>query len=453
MPKKENLLHLFSTQKSIEFFYISFLVLLPFGAFFIPVSIGLMTLYPQLICLLLLCAVALMNFNKLEKGLSKRYLWFCLIWLGYALVFIPFVKSVPDAIIDIRSLIMMFLTSLGFVFVKNRSGFERWHQITLTLFKMIFFFIFVVSLFEMLAGIHMQGAFTTKIIERGIIDQLVYTPVFLLDNPNTVFVYLLLFGMLIIIMEPVSPAKKWLKWFILLACFIVSYVSFARIGNQICLFIALCMAVFDIVNYLKKKNLNTRYPLIFMIAVGAIVFIPMEKYYGPIWKFKETGKELDNMNEMISMSQISKQNKIEMNSNKIRVALIKNGLDYTLQSRLIGIGPGQFRYKERTNDKKYYTTTVEGPHFWFIEIVSQYGILIFLGYLFFLWMIFFNAVKQVKKDAEKSFYIILSLFVFCAISVMPSAFLILDINWIFILTLIILVSEYQSSKPITGIKV
>lgn len=452
MPKKENLLRLFTGQKSIEFFYISFLVLLPFGAFFLPVSIGVMTLYPQLISLLVLCAVALLNFNKLDKGLAKWYLWFCLIWLCYALVFIPFVNSIPDAIIDIRSLIMMFLTSLGFVFVKYRSGYERWHQITLTIFKLIFFFIFIVSLVEMLAGIHMQGAFTTKIIERGIIDQLVYTPVFLLDNPNTVFVYLLLFGMLIINMEPESPAKKWLKWFILLACFIVSYVSFARIGNQICLFIAFCMAAYDVATFLKKKNLNTRYPLIVMIAVGAVVFIPMEKYYGPIWRFKETGKELHNMNEMISMSQISKENKIEMNSNKIRVALIKNGLDYTMRSKLMGIGPGQFRYKERVNDKKYYTTTVEGPHFWFLEIVSQYGILIFLGYLFFLWMIFFKAVKQFKTDSSKSFYIVLSLVVFCTVSVMPSAFLILDVNWIFILTLIILVSEYQSAKPIAGKK-
>lgn len=139
---------------------------------------------------------------------------------------------------------------------------------------------------------------------------------------------------------------------------------------------------------------------------------------------------------------------IQYNSTQIRISLIKNGIDFLKRSHYIGVGPGQFRYLELIDDKPYFTSTVVGAHFWLIELISQYGVLIFVVYASFLFWILYIAIFKRKSIGSMSFKLILALILFWGVSIMPSGFLILDMNWIFVAALIIIAGHLTHTKTV-----
>lgn len=442
------------SEKIITIIFSLLLVTLPFGAKIFAFSIGFMTLYPFLLILLLLSFFGLFHLNRIKSKIERYTLILLLTWFFYAFIFYFFIEGKHDAIIDIRSITLMGLTTFVFIWVKNFLGIKKWMSALSFLFKLVYFLLVIVSFLEIKTGIHFAGNFTEKISSLPI-SSLYYTPIFLYDNPNTLSGYVILLGILVILTNIKSSKNLYFIWLVIGLNAFISHISAARLGELSSYIFIIWFTVISLTRVIKKEYWEKN---IFKIKLSflsisflfiCILFLP--KYFGPIWQFDYEPEEkwvtanpiLKEVNEssyIIKLDEAKYMNKDTLedrfSSVKIRTGLLLNGLNMLENSNYLGVGPGQNRFLHTKKQVVYYTKTNRSPHFWLIEILSQYGILIFLGYVGLLIFVFIAALRFLQKDFYLSSLIIISLLIFLIASLLPSSFLILDINWVFIAVII-----------------
>lgn len=71
----------------------------------------------------------------------------------------------------------------------------------------------------------------------------------------------------------------------------------------------------------------------------------------------------------------------------LRVKMTRNGLHFLQRTYGLGVGAGNFE-AWLIRGAPFDTLDIENPHNWWIELVSEYGILVFLGYLLFFVFLF-----------------------------------------------------------------
>ena len=447
-----------NNEKWIETLFILLILSFPFGSFFLSFSIGFMTIYPYLVLVCLLTFLGFFKANKIDTRLEKIFLYFLIFFFLYALAFLPFVDGKKDAIIDLRSIILMVMTSYVFISVNKVLGFERWNTILLFSFKLIFFMLVFFAVIEMLTEFHFAGTFTEMLIERGLHDIINAGPVFLWDNPNNFIGYIFLIGFVIILMESAAKKKSTLKWLILSICFFCSFIVESRVGMAIALFVIGAMLIRELFLFFTQSfEKRTVYFVLFLTGAFGYALFTTEMFY-KIPEDKEkvyTDYVLKNPPPIVDVEPVpvSTDSAVDSivvaqpdsipyrNSESERTALILNGVNFIFDSKFLGVGPGQYRYLHDTGQIQHYAYGNNGAHVWFIELLSQFGLIIFLPYIGLLFWIFLLAMKNRKSNPELSLYIFLGLACFVGVSVMPSSFLILDINWMFIAILVIIVSN------------
>lgn len=451
--------------KSIEILFTLLVLSFPFGSFFLPVSLGFMTVYPYLIFLVILAILSFWMPGTKSQGIVKYYLWFVLFFLIYAIAFFPFIDGKGDAIIDIRSIGLMLLTTWVFISVRRFLGFEKWRSVLLFSFYTIMILVTIFALIEMNTGWHFEGAFTEKIAARYIKDSLSHVPVFLWDNPNTFIAYYLLIGGGIILLEPEGKRKAYVVSVVLILSIMFSVVAEARLG-QVAVFFTGLIYLFHYLKKLQPAKLKfyTVYVLFIASAVTYILImhpivkeIPHAreqkvKTMEPVYPVASAGRncypDLLKPIELEIAENASDEKKLTSGRNSLteRIALIKNGLEFLKESRFLGVGPGQYRYRHENEQIKYYAFGNNGAHLWFIELMSQYGVIIFGIYLLILFWIFARTLKYYRSNPEFALGILSGLILLVIASVLPSAFLILDVNWIFTIVLVISIGEISAKK-------
>ena len=236
----------------VKYLLIFLLISFPFGSHLLSIRIGgYLTIYPFLILLFVLTFIGLRKLKLIQSKMDKVFLGFLLVWLVSAAIRVFYVEGVADAIIDVRSIGLMLLTSFVLLWTKAFIGFEEWRTILATALKNVFFLLTIFSLFELMTGIHFTGAFTDKISQLPI-SGYTYSPVFLFDNPNNLVAYFLLIGTLILLLDVKSLRKPFMTFFIVLVCFVISHVSMSRIGEATTIFLFAYYLVMYIPGLLKK---------------------------------------------------------------------------------------------------------------------------------------------------------------------------------------------------------
>lgn len=86
-------------------------------------------------------------------------------------------------------------------------------------------------------------------------------------------------------------------------------------------------------------------------------------------------------------------------SDAIRLGLIKTGLDYSMRTYGLGVGAGQIEAWIETKGSIFYTGNVTNLHNWWVELLAAYGVIVFLGYLFF-YLKLFTYNHRVIRSAE-----------------------------------------------------
>ncbi|HOV11234.1 MAG TPA: O-antigen ligase family protein [Bacteroidales bacterium] len=435
----------FTSEKVFERVFQLWFLCFPFGAGFLTLSLVFFTIYPSMFVSGILFILTL--FFKPYK-LDKFYMMilaFWAVWLIYALarlVILP-VINFHDAIFDLRSLFMFALTIyLVFLSVKI-LGWEKFRKNIADLSLVLFVIFTVIGFFEFFSGIHIAGMRTLKILNEPV-SNVTYAPFFVYDNPNNFIVYYFLFSLLIMLFHESIRRNIWALITIVLLVFFFSYVADARFGKY-----SSYLMIIVVLFAFRPKIKIVFYALALAFAILCFLWKPL--FYGPVWQNGEkyqlneltclqtdstlkicSIKDLKNSySEDTLMAKIAAYKNSKGESGNIRLGLIKNGLYLFKQSRFLGVGPGQFISYHRIKKVPVDVGTQLSAHAWLIEILSQYGVIIFICYIAVFGFIFLRAASKFRNDKNLTLFFLMSIIVFFIVSNLPSAFLLLDINWIF----------------------
>jgi O-antigen ligase len=133
-------------------------------------------------------------------------------------------------------------------------------------------------------------------------------------------------------------------------------------------------------------------------------------------------------------------------SASIRWNLLRNGLAFTEESFGFGMGAGSFQSLIASGHAPYPTGKIVDPHNFWIEILSQYGAVVFL--LFVFWLIRLAMVARAARRATGaqdplghrriSEVVLLGLLGYLFAAVENSSFLLQPTNWLFLGSILVL---------------
>lgn len=123
----------------------------------------------------------------------------------------------------------------------------------------------------------------------------------------------------------------------------------------------------------------------------------------------------------------------EIGSMSNRLNLIRNGLLFLHSTALIGVGAGNFEYY-MSNFARYDTKGLINSHNWWLEILVNYGILVFIGYIIFYLSIIWKLRKiyYEKLSANEKLIcegLLVSLIGFFFASLSPSSIIAFRPQW------------------------
>jgi len=121
------------------------------------------------------------------------------------------------------------------------------------------------------------------------------------------------------------------------------------------------------------------------------------------------------------------------NSIAIRINMIRNGAQFIIQTWGAGVGVGNFEAWVQ-NFAVYNTNGFVNPHNWWIELATEYGLIVALGYLALfgrlLWAAWLGWQRTTGRDKWVPEAICLALAVFPLAGVSPSSMLVYLPHWI-----------------------
>ena len=122
-----------------------------------------------------------------------------------------------------------------------------------------------------------------------------------------------------------------------------------------------------------------------------------------------------------------------------RTAILYYAWDSFLNSNMFGAGIGNFGYELQYT----YYADVYAPHNLFLEVITQYGLVIFLLFIGLFFRIFF---KNKNKSIDGSFIIIFSMILLPFSSIINSYYLPGVHLWLFLASIIVL-SKFEEKPP------
>lgn len=440
----------YQSDKVLNRLLIFWFVTMPFGSKIGEVSLGFFTL----------------NWNMLATGLLLPLVFFTIkSWKTSYYIFTAGVGLLlarglfwvgrnglnEDALFDLRSVIMYFAFTTILFSVATISSKSKLKTVIGGV-KFYFFTLLAIGVFEFFTGTHITGTFTNT-LQTLPVGQMDYSPVFVYDNVNDYLVYLIMLFLLWNHLDDRMHSNKWMKLSFLVFFLILSLYASARIIMAIVV-VWIIVVLFGLVkgqlkSLFSKKKEGWLWVVGFVVTVGVLI-ASNNWSEGPMFDDHSSDRVLnqimvaDKTDGVVTIRKASDVLDREeyseyiyayyscggIGSKALRINMFKEGLSYFTENPIAGIGPGQFRARKKEGIGAFETESLHSPHNYPIEILSQYGI---LGIIYFLAILsgVIIAIYQ-KRYFKNALYFVLVLGAFVVISLVPSGFLYLDINWIFI---------------------
>jgi teichuronic acid biosynthesis protein TuaE len=413
----------FLQYKQISIFFIEkifcYLVFITgfFGVALFSINIGPFTLFPYRIFLLFLWFI--FGLHTLVKGKivfsQSKIKWFIVllfIWLGYALVSSAWSISKEDAI---RNIVFLF-TGVSVIFFSTHYFRKKKElQILYNLWLYIFGFLIVIGFWEYLTGYHLPiSGFFGETRTR-----FMFMPTGVFYNTNDYATFLALsipFGIGIIR----YGHKKYLRFSGLL-CIISSFYLIVAAGSRANIIAVLFELTFILLFLLNFKRKIKSVIIIGVCAILLLIFLP-----SPVQEFfSQIGRELNSV--------VSETEQVT-GSVSVRMNLVRNGLSFLYSTAGFGVGAGNAEYY-MAYFAKYNTFGITNSHNWWLEILINYGIFIFIGYVIFyigiirnLWKIYRK--KQTRGEKMICEALLVSLIGFFFASVSSSSIMAFNPQWL-----------------------
>jgi hypothetical protein len=458
--------------KNVRFLFLLWILTLPFGSNLFNYSIGFMTLYPNLILTFLLFPFALLGKKKWDffEYIIIAFLFF---WFISEIIIANRIGLSNEAIFDIRSLLLQFFFASTLIGVFKFIGIQSFLNTLIIGFRCFLFILLLSGVIEFSTGIHFAGYKTNELLNLPV-GNIFYAPMFIYDNPNDYLTYLIFIFLMLNLFDEKLRNHYFLKVIIALVIFFFSVYADSNFAKIISAGILIFCSFEIIRTYFQWVFLKVALPYLSVTFFLIITVVSNPIFLGPKYKngakyrlngisiIEEKNNQLKVLTAKESLS-ISKQKKVIQyldsvntkspdGSSNLRKNLILNGIDFIKSAPVFGIGPGGFALKLKHNQQKYYVHTHLSPHNFPIEIISQYGL---FGWLYFIFLIIIiSQIIQLRHKLDRNHIIAFTL-VFLAIPflwMMPSAFLYLNIHWLFLPLLLIQINTIKEKPNLDDIK-
>ncbi|MBI4722608.1 MAG: O-antigen ligase family protein [Candidatus Stahlbacteria bacterium] len=289
-----------------------------------------------------------------------------MLWISYAIFSLAWSQ---DRVAALKNIIFLS-TNISLVIIivyyfKNLNDMKRFYALWLI---MLLFVMVPLGLWNMLTGYQLSEFNPQSPIQPlyyAYYEKLYrYTPRAVFHNQNDYATYLALSIPFVITFIRYSSRviMRLLGLCLLLLCLFLLIFTTSR-ANYIAVAIGFFFWFLFLIRPFKKK-----------IKIGAFLII---LFFVLISIFSN---QLKLAFEIVNTNLTSLLNIMASGSNIIRINLIKNSLLFVINSFGIGVGAGNSTYY-MLNHAAYNTKDIVSVHNWWFEILTEYGVFIFIGYI------------------------------------------------------------------------
>ena len=391
------------------------------GTLVMSVEVGPIHLFPYrflLIFMWLLFVVSVFMNNgllNLSHVKVRLYLKFLTIWLGYAFVSMMWAADKNAAV---KNCIFLF-TGISIVFFLVYYLRDIKHLKWLYwLWLLMFMALIPVGLWEVITGNHL--VMSNLLEEDRLLLKFVPTTVFTNQNDYATYIALTLPMVLVWIRYYPKLYSRVLGVLVFTTGLFLLLMTTSR-ASYIAFFMGVAFWFIFLLNL--KKKIKTL-AIVGSICILAILALPEQIKYS----LEIVESEMSSLSDFGSQAGYG-------GSETIRPNLIKNALYFTIKSAGFGVGAGNAEYYME-NYKIYPVSFVTNVHNWWIEILVNYGVFIFAGYVFLyltlllnLWRVYKTGLNLTERMLCEA--LLVGLVSFFMASISSSSIVALSPQWIF----------------------
>lgn len=342
----------------------------------------------------------------------KRVFLFYGAWTVYAFISMTWVKSVNPGIKDLSYLVMGIL-AIAFVVVLFQKQVHYLHFYYVWIFML--FFLIMLGFWNHFT--HHQLPLS-RFYKGAYLYRARPTAVFTNENDFSTLLAISSFFFISLIFYGRMLFSKLLGLFLLLSSIYLIIAASSR-ANLLAIFFGMLFWFL----FLAKQKQKTKL-LLSLVGIVPLVAVLLNKKIIAI--VNKLGSELGSL---ASSSQTYDA------SNHIRVNLLKNVLVFISNTFGFGVGTGNAETYMKTA-AIYDTQGIVNVHNWWAEILLNYGIVIFAGYiLLYLYLIIklYRMNRFIYERRDRMIYesLLCGLIVFGLASISPSSIMALNYNWLF----------------------
>jgi len=425
---KENNPSIFTIEKIIYYLVV---VTGFFGVALFSVNLGVFTMFPFRFFLLLLWIIflghILVKRRKIDfqKNKIQRYFIFLVFWLGYALLSLTWSASFAPAIRNVLFLFMgISLIFFSFYYLKEVADFQKIQWIWFAVFSILV----VLGFWEHLTGQHLllsryYGETSRHLMFRP-------TGIFLNQNDYATFLALSIPIAISLFRKENKRLSRFLAMEMVTGAMYLIVITGSR-ANILAVILELILFLF-ILKFKQKMRLILEL-FVCMLILMIFLSVPMQGI------FLQTVREIGSIVNDAKVASdektvVTKEITVNISSMNSRVNLIKNGISFLLSKAGFGVGPGNFEYY-MSNFAIYDTKNGSNSHNWWLEILVNYGIIIFIGYTIFyfslilkLGKIYYRKISGNEKRICEGFLVSLVGFSFASLG--PSSIIAFKPHWL-----------------------
>lgn len=357
----------------------------------------------------------------------KEYFLFIIVWIIYSLLFLNW--SI-DQTNGIRYIFYLFIyLSLLICFINYIKNIQQ-IKIIFNIWILFLIVTIVIAIWEINTGQHLSTSGYMKSPELTIkIPTTFYTN----SNDYATFLAISLPFLLFYIW---SSKKIYLKLFFLLISFTIAFLILYIGSRANIISISIAFILYFVIS---NKQFKIKVSVIF-IFLFFILFIFFQEI-------------IDNILFMLNnnlMSIIDSSERTMNDSNIVRMNLIYNSIDFLSQTYGFGVGAGNAEaWMEKYGS--YDTMGITNPHNWWIEILVNYGLFIFVFYvviyirlIYQLFVVFLSSKDVNQKEIAKVLLVSLLTFIFASIS--SSSVMAFMPQWILLIMSITFINVVKLNK-------
>jgi teichuronic acid biosynthesis protein TuaE len=407
------------TNLKYYFFYLTIITSFA-GTLIISIPVGGIHFFPYRIFLILLWFLFLVKICITNGRIIisiiriRAFLIFLFVWFFYA--FFSTLWTL-DKVNAIRNVLLLFMGISIILFINHYiSDLKRLIEFY-WLWLVIFFVLCLIGVWEVLTGNHLN------ISNLYMDDRLSFAPTAVFFNQNDFAWYLVL---------TIPFVLAWFRYYPKLISRVIAFFALIlaiwlliMTTSRSCFLAFFVGAIFQFFILFKLKNkIKVLFFLIFAFPIFYIIF--SDKI---LFLYQIVQQQISSLIPLIV-------NSGEIGSLSVRKNLIKNALYFTVNSFGFGIGAGNVEYY-MAHFSIYPVFDITNVHNWWIEIMVNYGVFVFVGYLCFYFGLLINiwfVYKKIQNLKEKMLceVILTGLIVFIPAAISSSSAIALRFQWIFI---------------------